>query len=833
MDIFLQDLRFAIRSLRKIPLFALTLIAILSLGIGGTTTIFTILYGVILNPLPVKEPGRLVYFLAPGPPEGSRVEWWSENETFESLCEYRAGGVNLTHGDLPVRVSAAAVSYGFFSVFGVAAKIGQQFTVDDEKQGNSRLAILSDRLWSKNYGRDSAIIGRNIILNGEAFLVAGVMPAGFDYPGHTDIWLPLLNGTGTISLGDDEQFDLPMAMRQTMVGRLRQGVSLEQCRAEVNLRFEALRELSAKAGRNVGSGGRVIPLQETIVKEFRPAIWALFASVIFLLLIACSNVTNLLLTRAASRQKEIAIRLCLGASPLRIFRQMLTESISLALLSGLLGIALAYLGVELIRATAPLNIPRLADVHINLYALGFTLFISLLVGIMVGIAPSLQSLSRNFTTALKDGSIRSSGGVRKFTRQAIVVFEIATSLVMVIGAGLMMKSFDNLTNITPGFDTQNILTMTVSLQNSKYFDTAKPALRQKGNETAKDKITTQADLSKTNATKRSRVIDFHHNLAESIKQVSGVVAVGGVTQLPLNNASGMSLWLDAPGTSGAMAFSYSTLGDYFEVMGIPLVRGRYFDDQDTDSSKKVVIINESLANKLWEGENPIGRILTVPPNKEPREIVGIVRDVKQLDLIQPMNSQFYLPCEQPMGNGQPALNVVLVIRTSVPPQTLVNTLRGQVASLDRELPVFRVRTMKEVLTESIAAYRFRGVLMSLFAILAITLAVTGVYGVVSYSVSKRTHEIGIRMSLGANPANILRMILREGTVLAVSGVIIGVAVSLAINRFISGLLYGVSPFDFATLMYSAAILVVGALIASALPAWMASKIDPSNALRHE
>lgn len=829
MQTVLFNLRSSIRGFLKSPIFTITLLLLIALGIGATTTIFTIVNSVILNPLPVKEPERLVTFFAPAPPGNDRLGWWGENEIFSSLCEYRAGGINLTDGEFPVRVSAAAVSPSFFSVFELTPQLGRSFAVDESSASHQRLAIISNRLWANVYGREQGIIGHDIQLSGIPHLIVGVMPDGFAYPGHTDIWLPLVRGASAVELGNDEQFDLAPSLRNTMVGRLRQDVSFEQCRAQLALQFERLKEISMRAGVNAGSGFQVLPLQDALVKDFRLAWWVLFGSVVFLLLIACSNVTNLLLVRAFARRREVALRLCLGASPGRVFRELLTESVLLSLVGGLFGVALAFWGVDLIRASAPLNIPQLSEAKINGYVLCCALAVSLIVGVVVGTAPALQALSIDLVKGLKDGGIRSSNALHKFTRNSIVVFQIALSLVLVIGAGLMARSFFGLTSLAPGFDSQNVLTMTISLPRSEYFE---PENQKPSQPDLKNQNTTHKQMPK-NADKRYRAATFHLDLIGKVNQLPGVVAAGGVSQLPLNSTSAISMWLDSPGTNGSQATFYTVTGDYFEALGISLMNGRYFTEQDGETSPKVMIINQSLAQFLWEGESPLGRTVTIGGEKEPREVIGVVKDVKQKGLIKDTEPQFYIPYLQALGGKQPPLDMTIVVKSTADSQTLVGPFRSQVASLNKDLPIFRVRTMSDVLSESIADFRFRSVVLSLFALLAISLAGTGVYGVIAYSVSTRNQEIGIRMSLGATPSTIIRMILKEGAILAVSGAVIGVAASFATNRFIASLLYGVKPSDPWTLFYAVAILLTAAFVACALPAWIAGKVEPVQALRQE
>jgi putative ABC transport system permease protein len=823
-----HDLRYWLRVFWQRPGLSLPLVLALALGIGGATTMFSVLYGVILQPLPVREPDRLVALSGAGaPPAGDAVDWWSQGQTFESLCEYRAGGVTLTEGASPVRALAAMTSSSFFSVLGVAPQLGRTFTVEDEQAGRNRVVIVSERLWRQNFARDPGVIGREITLEGVGHTIVGVMPGGFNFPGRSDIWVPRARGGGSISLGEEDQADLPSSLRSRMIGRLRDGVSLQHAQAQLAALFNRYKEISAQAGRAAGSVVRVIPLHETLVGQFRQAFWALFAGVGLLLLIACANAANLLIARGTTRQKEIAIRLCLGAGPRRIVRQLLTEALLFAMVSGALGVLLAYWGVGLIRAFGPSDVPRLAAVRVNLVALSFALIVSFLVGIVVGLAPAMQAWSTKLAEVFKDEGARSASGFRRRARHAIVVAEIALALMLAVGAGLTIRSLFRLTSVDPGFDPQSVVSMNISLPGAKYF--APPATAAGSHTPAGAEQHAQAATATTGA----RTVEFYRRLLEESQRLPGVVAAGSVNQLPLGSSREGSLSLKFPGPKYRMALYYTSAGDYFRALGIPSVRGRTFAESDTETAPKVVIINETLARVQWGDQNPVGQTLVIEGEAGIREIVGVVGDTKQKDLTRAAEPQFYLPYRQRYGGGQPPLNLTLVVRAQADPKLVINSLRGLVASIDRDLAVFRVRTMEDVIADSTAAYRFRGMLFGLFALLALLLSVVGVYGVAAYSVSARTREIGIRLSLGAEPRDILLMVLREGTALALIGVTMGIVTSFWLSRLITGLLYGVSASDPGTLIVAALVLVVGALLACALPALAASKVDPATALRYE
>ncbi|GEM_PF-1380961 len=835
----LHDLKYALRVFFKTPGFSLTLTLILAIGIGGTTTIFTVLYGVVLRPLPLTDPERLVFISVPKPPRGESLDWWNQGQTFTSLCEYQAGGINLAEGDFPQRISAAMVSSGFFSVFEVLPVLGRPFIPDDESPGQNNIVILSAALWRTKFASDPNIIGKGIVLNNLTYTVVGVMPIDFSYPGRTEMWLPRATDRTSVILGDDEQTDMPLSLKSSIIGRLAKGISVADAKSQIQTLFERLKELSAKSRIQVGDAINLIPLQELYVKDSRAALWALFGAVGLLLILACANATNLILIRAAARQKEIAIRLCLGASSLRVIQQLLTEAILLAVVSGSAGILFAYFGLEIIRTQISENIPRLSTVHLNGVVLNFSLGLSLLVSIIVSLAPILQLRSINFAETLKESGSKTSIGLHRHVRNAIVVVEIAVSFILLVGAGLMIQSFFHLTNVAPGFDANNVLTMQISLPKAKYGELPTPKTI---GQTIKDEAG-NPPLSAVNKTVTSPsevktptpylVENFYHNLLEKTEQLPGIVAVGGVSQLPLSHSRGMKLSLTISGKDGGLALLYTIVGNYFQAMGIPLIQGRSFTEADKQGSPKVVIINRSLANLFWNGENAIGQQITIAGESQAREIVGIVGDVKQSGLIKEMEPQFYLPYLQPLNDKQPPLEIVFVAKTSIDPDKMVGSLRNQIVSVDRNLPVFRIKTLERVISDSTTAYRFRGFLSGVFAVIALVLAVFGVYSVVAYSVALRTQEIGIRMALGAMPKQILQMILREGIWLSAIGIVVGILASFGLSRFISSLLYGVQAVDIFTFILSVFMLLIGALFACIWPAFIGSKMEPAKALRYE
>lgn len=835
----LQDLQYGLRTFCRNPGFSLTLVLVLSLGISGTTTIFTVFYGVILQPLPLRDPDRLVMLGAPAPPDGDWLGWWSQSRTLASLCEYRAGGVNLTESDWPTRVSAAMVSASFFSVFEVSPQLGRPFLADDETPGQNRVAILSDRLWKQNFGRDPHIIERDIALDGIRHTIIGIMPPGFEYPGRTDVWVPRVVGGGSLYLGDDEQANWPLSLRHTLVGRLRPDVNLTQARSELQTLFRQLEETYAHSQVKFGSGVQVIPLQEVLVGNFRPALLALLAGAGFLLLTACANSANLMLAQAAIRQKELAIRICVGATPWRVMRQLLTEAVLLAVGSGSLSMLVAHWGVQIVRVFGPRDVPRLAEVHIDPVVLGFALGLSLLVGISVAIAPALQAFTPNLTESLKEGGARATTGLRLRFRQILVIVQVALTLILVMGASLTVQSFFRLTQGALGFDPTGVLTMSLALPKAKYSEPTQDAEIQPAQGGArKSPISATHGIGTNQAAKasystRAHLADFHRRLLDGIEHLPGVVAVGAVNQLPLGSTSGRKMWIDVPGTQGGLVLLSYITGDYFRAMGIPMLRGRSFTENDSESAPKVAIIDETLARLFWDDKEPLGQSLVVAGESEAREIVAVVDDLKHTELTKEPEPHLYLPYLQPLSGRSPPLEMVVAVRTNSDPEMMVPSLRHQMTLVDKDVPPFRVRTMEEVVSEAILPYRFRGILMASFALLASILAVIGIYGVMAYSVTSRIREIGTRMSLGATSGQIRLMILREGARLALVGVSIGIAGSFGLNQLIASLLYGVRPTDPATLLGSALVIVTGALLACLVPARAASRVEPAIALRYE
>lgn len=821
MNTLFQDIRYSLRAIRRNLVFSLTLIFVLALGIGGATSIFTVVYGVLLRPLPFPDPDQLILIVgATAPPGNDRVSWWEQCQVLDSVCLYSTGGVNLNVGDSTVRTNAAVVSASFFKVFGAQPQLGRAFGSDDERSGYNRVAIVSNGFWEHRFNRAPDIIGKMVTLNGIQHTIIGVMPDGFGYPGRSDVWTPRAGDmaySSNLDVGDNqqEQPDMSLSFRMdVMVGRLKSGVDLRQGHEQLKLRFNQTAELERKAGLGVGDGINVIPFHEALVGNFRQSLLMLFAGVAFLMLIACANAATLMLSRAVSRQKEIAMRLCLGASRFRIVRLLLTESALLSFFGGVAGVILAYWLVELFRFIGPRTMPRLADVQVNLVVLVFTMIASICVGVIVGLVPASQAFSIELTRALKEEGTRSISGARRRVRQTLVVIEIALAFILLVGAGLSIKSLLQVNAISPGFNPEKVLTLNLSLPASRYRKTAEAQ-----------------EHHPASSSGLARASFFYKQLFESLRNLPGVKSVGGVDQLPLGIRSRRSRWVDVPGSSGAVVPFLNIMGDFFQAMEIPVTRGRAINSNDTEASPKVVVVNEAFAKTFWGNGNPIGQTIELDGEVAPREVIGVVGDIKLVGLTGKISPQVYLSYQQPYRAGQPPLTVSLVVRTDMSPAFIIDPLRKAIMSVDPTLPIFQIKTMEEVVNNSTADFRFRGFLMGSFALIAILMAVVGVYGVVAYAVRARTHEIGVRMALGATPPSIMIMMMSDGVRLALAGLALGVPASLWLSGFIASVSYGVNPTDSLLLALSALLVMAGTLLACLIPALSASRITPVEALR--
>jgi putative ABC transport system permease protein len=807
MDSILKDLRFALRTMRKHPAFSAVAIITLALGIGGSTSIFTVVDAALLRGLPYKSPQGLYHLWEQTPRrefpkrEFSYPDYkdYEQNNVFEGVAAYFGSRAILSGSGETEIVTAAGVSANFFSVLGVDPILGRTFQSGEDAQGGPNLAILTYGFWQRKFGGDSGVIGRAMTINGGSFNVIGVLPASFQFAlSSNDIWLPY------------QPTQLQMTTRSmhgtNLIARLKPGVSVAQAQSELNVIASRIERENNQS--HAGTSVRLVPLQEEIVGKVKPTLFVLLVAVGIVLLIACANVASLLLTRSLSRQKEVAIRSALGASRWRVVRQLLTESLLLSLVGGVVGLAIAYWGVPaIVRALPPtqlLAMPFLEVLHFDVTVLAFSFALSLFTGIVFGLIPALQSTRLDFGEVLKEGGRQSSGSIGQRLRSAMVVTEIALAVVLLVGAGLLMKSLFRLLQTNVGFNTENLLTVVYVLPPPKY-------------------------------TQPNQWVAFSDELQERVRTVPGVVNTGIVDILPLNGGNTARFGIDGdpvpPPGQETEANVRRVSNTYFQTLGVPLLAGRMFDQRDDASSPGVVIINKLVADRMFAGRDPVGRYVRYTVGKTPPiQIIGVVGDVKITGLDEAIKPVLYLSSRQlpsPVGT--------LVTRTNGDPATLGAAIRNEIRNVAPEAAIRNLSTMDEMIAQTPASFmrRFPALLMSIFAGVALLLASIGIYGVVSYSVSQQTHYIGVRMALGASPFDIRKMILKQGLVLALLGVGTGVLAALGLMRLLRTLLFEVSTTDAVTFVLVPGVLFLVALLACYLPARRATKVDPLIALRYE
>jgi putative ABC transport system permease protein len=800
MDSIIKDIRYGLRSLLKRPGFTAIALIALALGIGANTAIFSLVNAVVLQPLPYQDPDRLVWAwgnLRNINGQGSvspvdYLDYRNQNKTFEL---FGAAGtmplyVNITGGGEPERLSASAVTGNYFDVFGVRPALGLGFSLENEKSAQSQVAVLSDALWRRRFARDPGIINKTIILDTKPYQVIGVMAANVKLPQEAELWIPL-------NFEGNPELKMRGAAFLRPIGKLKAGVSVAQAQADADVIAAQLEQQypDTNKGRSLG----LVSLRDQLVGATSTIVFILFGAVGLVLLIACANVANLLLVRAAARQKEIALRTALGASRSRIIRQMLTESLLLAIVGGALGALLAVWGVEVLVALSADSLPSTVTVKIDATVLAFTLLISVVTGVLFGLAPALRTSKVNLTDSLKDGARGAEGTLRNRTRSFLVVFESAVAVMLLISAGLLVRSLIALQNVDPGFDANNVLTMRFNLPPQKYEAEGKGA-------------------------------NFLQQLETRVAALPGVETVGLITQLPLSGQL-QDFTFTVEGRTPVnpdQAFPTDLRHanqNYFSALRIPLLRGRNFTEQEVRQSANVIVVSQSLVDAAFPNEDPLGkRIITM--FGFPYEIVGVVGDIRHSSLQSPPFPTMYFPFLNPGGMN-------LVVRTKGDPLSLVGAVRKEVQALDPDQPIAGVKKMSDWVDSSVAAPRYRTTLLTLFAALAMILAATGIYGVMSYSVAQRTHEIGVRMALGARQFDVLKMVVRQGMVLTLVGVALGLAGAFALTRVMSTLLFGVTEKDPITFGVVAALLIAVAFIACFVPARRATKVDPLVALRYE
>jgi predicted permease len=807
----LKDLRYGLRGLVKRPGFTAIVIITLGLGIGASTSIFSVVNSVVLRRLPYRNADRIVAI-----PElngdGKRVQvtaanfydWRQQNTVFEHLAAIRTTAANLNLADTAERIDISQTSANYFSVFGVEPELGRLFIPADEQAGHEPVALLSHNLWQRRFGGDKEIVGKSILLDGKSYKVAGVVPASFQDLYKSELWLPPLKLVPELN----ERMDVTQARGMgylSAVALLRPGITVQQAATEMETITARLRQQYPDT--NNRRFNRVVKLQDDVVGETRNMLLLLFGAVTFVLLIACANVANLLLATAAARQKEMAIRAALGASRWRVMRQLFTESALLALTGGAFGFLLSFWLLSLIKRLLPVDFPRLAEIHVDWRVLGFTLVASVLTGILFGFAPALQFSSGDVQESIRETGRGASGSLRRSRfRQALIVAEVALSVVLLAGAGLLFRSFIRLQAVETGFAPQQVLTARVS-------------------------------PSGTNFKTDSDYINFYQHVIEKVSAVPGVSDAGMINTLPL--AKGPTVGFRVEGRLVTTPDQWPVVNyrnvtpNYFRAMSIPVLQGRPFSNHDNASAPFTMIVNQALAEQNFPGENAIGKRITFggTDNKQQPvwfEIVGIVGNVRNQELREEPGPELYFSTLQ-----DPFASMSLVVRSSVEPDSLVNAIREAVGEVDRTVPVSDVDTMDRIVSTSVTQPRLNLFLLGLFSIIALLLSAAGIYGVTSYSVAQRTQELGIRIALGAQVGDVLRMILGQGMAVIMIGVAIGLGAAFALLRLMRSWLFGISETDPLTFAAITLLLSFVALIACYVPARRATKVDPMIALRNE
>ncbi len=802
-----QDVKYGWRMLWKSPGFTWVAVIVVALGIGANTAIYSVVDAVLLRPMPFAEPDRLVVvwedasrmgFPRNTPAPANFVDWKQQNRVFSDMAALAWRTLNLTGGGDPEKLEGYGAAWNVFSVLGVKAALGRTFLPEEDRPGGPKVALIGHGLWKRRFGGDPGIVGRDIRINDEKHTVVGVMPAGFYFPfKDTEIWTPLAFG--------EQMWARRGAHFLHVIARLEAGVSLEQARTEMSAIMQRLaREYPAN---NRDMGARVETLKDQFVGEVRGGLMVLLAAVACVLLIACANVANLLLSRAAGRTREIAVRAALGAGGLRVARQLLTENLLLAGAGGLLGVLVAWWSLDLLKHLVPADLPAAVLLEINPRVLAFTLFATILTGVLFGLAPVLQAARLDLNKVLKEGGARGGFGGRNRMRNLLVVSEVALAVVLLVSAMLLLRSFSKLRGLDPGFRSEGVLTLRLVLPDSKYPDGAKRAA-------------------------------FFDRAVEKLRGLPGVKGVGFTSALPLVWKGGTSSFSveGRPNPSDNLPYDANNRvvsPGYMQVMGMTLLEGRFFEESDGPQSQPVVIINETMARMYFPGENAVGRRIKYGQYSAPKPwitVAGIVKDVRQMGLDVPARPEMFYPYRQAFDNWMAPRDVVIRAGN---PIGLAAAARQRIWEVDRDQPVSNIATLDEILDSEVQQRHAQSLLLGTFSALALVLASVGLYGVLSFMVAQRTQEIGISMALGAQPLDILTKFAGRGLTLAGTGVVIGLAAALAITRLLESLLFGVSARDPVTYLAVPAALLLVSLVACLVPACRAMRVDPVTALRHE
>jgi putative ABC transport system permease protein len=818
MNTFWQDIRYGLRVMRKNPGFIAIAVFALALGVGANTAIFSVVNAILLHPINYENPDQLVMVWEKSAKRGfgqiptslpNFTDLRTDNRSLEDLGAFADSNFNLTGGDQPERVIGVRVTATLLSLVGIRPLHGRLFLAGEDQPQASRVLILSNQLWQRSFGANPNIVGQNVALNGDSYTVVGIMPAGFKFPPafsatvassqyampNADLWVPLV---------PEELLKARDIRTLFMIGRLKPGVTPEAAQSEMDVIASRLQKEYPAVDADMQVD--VVPLRQQITGDIRLALLVLFGAVGCVLLIACANVANLLLAKASGRQKEIAIRTALGATRLRIIRQLLTEGMLLGLAGGLLGSLLAILVLRQLVIFSPANVSIPDNIGIDWKVLAFTLVLSLLTSFVFGMAPALQASKLDLNETLKEGGRGNSGGSKaNRLRSLLVITEIALALVLLIASGLMIKSFLRLQNVDPGFNPENLITLEMQLPETKYSDKDRQAI-------------------------------FQQQLVQRVAQVPGVRSVGTVDNLPFSgNEFNVGWGIEGqPPLSAAdrpRAFLRNVSPNYFESMGIPVRKGRTFADSDNGNAPGVAVINETAARRFWPNQESLGKRFKrgKTDSQAPwMTVIGVVAPVSHTSLQVASQPEVYLPFQQ-----NPGLNLTLVARTTSDPKAFAGAVRREVSALDKDLPVSNMKFMNEIIGKSVAQPRVYALLLGIFAGLALILAAIGIYGVMSYSVTQRIHEIGIRMALGARPVDVLKLVVKQGMALALIGVFLGLIVSLALTRVLASQLYGVTPTDPVTFTAISVLLIFVAVIACSIPAVRATKVDPMIAVRYE